>query len=564
MKNKIHQVAMYLRLSQDDHPATGGGSDAGIMRGNLKSESNSISNQREIIKAYIRGRDDMELYDVYVDDGYTGANFNRPDFRRMTGDIEAGHVDCVIVKDLSRFGRDYIEAGRYIQVMFPAKGIRFIAVTDHYDSVTADHSERSIIVPVKNFINDAYCRDISNKVRSQKRVKIRTGDCIGAFAVYGYAKDKHDRSRYVIDDHAARTVRDIFNWKLDGMSASAIAKRLNELGIQPPMAYKQSTGHNYKSGFAEGGSGLWATKMVLRILTTETYPGHMIQGKSEKINHKVDRTVVKGRAEWVKVENTHEAIIDPDGFRIVQNRLKSDSRVSPSGSGLNFFSGLLFCGGCGEHMIRRINRYKSKETVFHICSTNNRDGGCSRNAIGDRDLRGLVFAECVKYANLYLEQSFLLDEISRGEADFDDLSRHDGEIKRLRAERDRYYNLSSGLYDDLRDGILTKSEFTNLLNGYDTKVTQLDTAIANQELLVRDLLKHGIAAGSRLARFKECLNITEIDRRTLVHLVHRIAYHGDKRLEITFNFVNEYQAAVGLTGGLGDGAVSCGRGCDDA
>ena len=218
---------MYLRLSKDDE-------DRGSFN---KSESNSIGNQRQLIKSFLREQPDIELYDIYVDDGFSGSNFDRPEFKRMIGDIEAGRVNCVVVKDLSRFGRDYIEAGRYLEKIFPALGVRFIALTDHYDSISADTGERQIVLAVKNFINDSYCRDISTKVKSQLAVKRKAGECLSPFAVYGYRKSPKDKNKLVVDDYAAEIVRRIFRWKIEGMAVAAIAKKLDELHILSPKEY---------------------------------------------------------------------------------------------------------------------------------------------------------------------------------------------------------------------------------------------------------------------------------------------------------------------------------------
>ena len=249
-ENKHFYTAMYLRLSRDDKIAmddntvpdnSDSGENAGIS-GVFKAESNSISSQREMIRSFIREQPDMELYDSYVDDGFSGSNYDRPEFKRMMCDIEAGKVNCVIVKDLSRFGRDYIETGRYLEKVFPALGVRFIALTDHYDSFSADWGERTIVLPVKNFINDSYCRDISTKVKSQLAVKRKAGECLVPFAVYGYLKSSEEKNKLVVDAYAADIVRKIFRWKIEGVSVAAIAGRLNRLQILPPKEYKQSRG----------------------------------------------------------------------------------------------------------------------------------------------------------------------------------------------------------------------------------------------------------------------------------------------------------------------------------
>ena len=240
-KNVCYHTAIYLRLSRDDED----------IDGSAKRESDSIASQRELARSFVREQPDMELFDIYIDDGYSGANFDRPDFKRMMADIENGNVNCVVVKDLSRFGRDYIEAGRFIQKTFPAFSVRFIAITDHYDSLTADQSTTSLVIPVKNFVNDSYCQDISEKVKSHQKIKREKGKFIGAFAVYGYQKDHEDKNKLVIDEYAAKIVKNIFTWKLDGMSNLAIAKRLNENGIFSPLEYKNPTESIMPQGFMQ-------------------------------------------------------------------------------------------------------------------------------------------------------------------------------------------------------------------------------------------------------------------------------------------------------------------------
>lgn len=528
MMKKTFYVAMYLRLSRDD------------MDGNVKSECNSISSQREIIRTFIQENEDMELYDVYVDDGFTGSNFERPDFQRMIKDIEAGKVNCVIVKDLSRFGRDYIEAGRYIQKAFPKQGVRFIAITDNFDSMTADSSESTIVLPVKNFINDSYCRDISAKVRSQKQIKQKNGKFIGPFATYGYQKDPQDKNKLIVDEYAAHIVRKIFEWKMDGISLMAIAKKLDDLGILSPMNYKKSQGENFKTGFTGKAKTSWQAVAVKRILTNEVYIGNMIQGKKEKINYKIAKLVEKPESEWIKVENTHEPIIEADDFRIVQNLLRVDGRATADSENGNFFSGILFCGHCREQLVRRITRYKGKEKVSFICSTYNRGEGCLRHHILEDELKTVIFQECRAYANVFMEQARLLEDIKQKEINFEVITRYDHEMERLRKDQDKYYRLASGLYEDLQKGILTKKEFEKMYSAYAENSNQLGEAIKNQELLIKKLLKQGIAAGTRLERFKECFELQELERPMLVNLIQRIYFYGNGRIEIEFNFYNEY------------------------
>lgn len=540
MKETIYYVAMYLRLSRDDMDI----GDIQDVDGNAKSESNSIGSQREIIRSFIYGQEDMELYDVYVDDGFTGSNFDRPDFKRMMEDIDAGKVNCVIVKDLSRFGRDYIEAGRYIQKIFPGQGIRFIAITDSYDSKTADSSENFVVLPIKNFINDSYCRDTSQKVRSHQEVKRLNGEFLGPFATYGYCKDLRNKNKLIVDEYAASVVRNIFRWKIDGASITAIAKRLNELGFLSPMEYKKSLGENFKSGFTGSGMTKWQTVAVKRILTNEVYLGHMIQGKKQKVNYKVNKLVDRPKSEWARVENTHEPVIEEDDFYIVQNLLQADGRAVADSENGSFFSGLLFCGHCKEQMVRRTVRKKGGGTVYYICSSYNRGEGCSRHSISEDKLKDVIFKECKTYANMFLEQADLLAEVSRKETDFEVIARYDKEMIRLHREQDKFFKLCSGLGEDLRNGVLTKKEFEKLHKTYADNCEWLEEALQCQEQLIKKLFKQGIVSGTRLDKFRKCLELTEIDRHTLASLIYRIYVYDDKRLEIAFHFQNEFEIAL--------------------
>lgn len=537
MKNKHFLAAMYLRLSRDD-------SDVGDMtdgKGNVKSESNSIGNQRELIRAYIHEQQDIELYDIYVDDGFSGSNFDRPEFKRMMSDIEAGRVNLVIVKDLSRFGRDYIESGRYIQKVFPALGVRFIALTDHYDSFHADAGESGIVLPVKNFINDSYCRDISTKVKSQFEVKRKNGECIAPFALYGYRKAENNKNQLVVDEYAADIVRKIFEWKMDGMAISAIAQKLNGLGVLSPKEYKKSIGSNYKGGFSGAVKSMWSSSTVKRILTNEMYLGHLIQGKTEKINYKLKKSVEKPKEEWVKVENTHEAIISEDNFFIVQNLLKVDSRVSPVTEKSSLFNGILFCGDCGEQMIRRVNRYKDTQKVYYICSTKNRGEGCTRHSIEEEKLKELIATPIRRYANCFLEEKNVFEKSQKLEANFESIVRYDTEIARLKQEQDKYYALCSGLYEDLRREIITKEEFERLHSEFKRKAAEFEDAQKKQETMIKELFKNGVISAGRLKTMQDCAELKEIDRHTLCSMVKEILIYEDQRIEIVFYYTDQYR-----------------------
>jgi len=527
---------MYLRLSREDTDM-----NIGDRGGFTKSESDSIVNQRELIRTFIREQPDIELYDIYVDDGFSGSNFDRPEFKRMIRDIEAGRVNCVVVKDLSRFGRDYIEAGRYIQKVFPALSVRFIALTDHFDSKTADMGERSIVLPVKNFINDSYCRDISTKVKSQLEVKRKNGECTAPFAVYGYLKSPKDRNKLIVDDYAAEIVKKIFCWKIEGLSAAAIAGRLNSLHVLPPKEYKQSKGLNYNGGFSGGAAYGWSGVAVKRILTNETYLGHLLQGKTEKVNYKVKKSVEKPRAEWIRVENTHEPIVSDSDFRTVQRLLETDGRICPESKTANPFTGLLFCGDCGEQMIRRTVRHGSSKKIYYICSTKNRGNGCSRHSVEEGALWELAATAVRKYANQFFSQEKLFKRIDTYKTNLKAVKGVRNEAARLKEEQRKYENLCSRLYDDLKQEVITKEESERFQHVFSKKAENLKQAVTEQEKLIGKMFLAGKDSTEKTEAFKRSMELEEIDRYTLADMVKRIRVFEGKRIEVEFNFRDRYR-----------------------
>ena len=526
MKAKeFYNAAIYLRLSRDDEDIDGS-----------KSESNSISSQRDMIRSFIRKQDDMEIYDIYVDDGFSGANFDRPEFKRMMKDIEAGHVDCVIVKDLSRLGRDYIEAGRLIQKTFPAFSVRFIALTDHFDSLTADYNETSLVVPVKNFVNDSYSRDISGKVRSHQKIKREKGEFIGSFTVFGYKKSEDNRNQLVPDDYAADIVKKIFAWKIEGYSNLAIAKRLDEMGILSPMEYKKLRGEKFQTSFVTEAKARWSSVAIKRILTNETYIGTLVQGKEEKVNYKVKKSVRKPEDEWVRVPKAHEAIISNEDFEIVQDLLKVDTRAVSGEKKAHIYAGLLFCGDCMEPMTRRINRYKGRETVAFICSTQNNGGSCTRHAISEEDLNFLVLTGLRQQVALFLDKSRVLEKIEQMEIHFEEVAAFDKEIQKLHGEQDKYLNLRAALYEDLKKGIITEEDFKNFREIYEKRYRELQKSISSQEETIKKLFQSGITAGINLERMKNVMQITALDRTTLISFVKRILVYEDKRVYLELRY----------------------------
>lgn len=336
MKAKAdYRAALYMRLSKDDDGA---------------AESASITTQRQMLRSYA-AEHGYAVYDEYSDDGYSGVSFDRPEFRRMIADIEAKKVNLVIVKDLSRLGRDYITAGQYTEIYFPSKGVRCIAVNDGYDS----DGPYTDIAPFKNVINEMYARDISKKIRSAFAAKMRGGAYVAAFAPYGYQKDAADKNRLVADARSGEVVKRIFAMAAAGEKPADIARTLNAEGIPSPAVYRCIT-----HGGLCGGRQEWTGSTVGKMLRNMVYIGHTAQGKTEKVSFKSRVSVDKARDEWIIVKNTHEALVDEETFDIVQRRTRA--RMCPKKGGFgNIFSGIAKCADCGRNMSSAGTRKKGSQ-----------------------------------------------------------------------------------------------------------------------------------------------------------------------------------------------------------
>lgn len=437
-------AADYLRLSREDGD---------------KLESDSIRNQRSLINDFVKQHPEITLVDEYVDDGYSGTNFERPAFKRLLEDVKKKKINCIIVKDLSRLGRNYIETGRYLEKIFPFLGVRFIAVTDHYDSAAESDDADQIIVPFKNLINDAYCRDISIKIRSQLDVKRKNGQFIGSFAGYGYQKDPENKNHLIIDEYAADIVRYIFNLKMDGYSPQRIAEKLNEMGVLPPMEYKRSCGMNYNSGFRSGAKPKWAVTTVNRILTNELYTGTMVQGKNRKINYKVKECRPVAEENWIRVEKTHEAIIAEEIFQYVQSLMELDTRTAPEEESVYIFSGFLRCGDCGQNMVKRSTTKNGKRYYYYHCSTYKNGDGCSSHLISEKTVHKVVLDAIQRQIALLVNAENIIQNSGMKNYKKTELDSLEKQLVVLHEEVEKYKDLKTRLYQDMLDNIVTREEY---------------------------------------------------------------------------------------------------------
>ena len=519
-------VAMYLRLSQDDEKYDK----------DFKAESNSISNQRLQIQDYIDKNEEMKLAKEYVDDGYSGINFERPAFKEMMEDVITGSINCIVVKDLSRFGRDYIDSGRYLQRVFPSLDIRFIALNDNYDSFTASETEKNLVIPFKNFINDNYCRDTSAKVRSVCKVKRKQGQFISNYAPYGYEKDEEDKHKIVIDKEVEDVVRKIFSMKLEGYSSYSIAKHLNDNGIPSPMEHKKAKGIRYKTGFSTKAVAKWDTPAVNRILTNEVYIGTLQQGKREKINYKLDKVVSKDKSDWIEIEDNHEAIIDPHDFEIVQKLLKCDIKAKTVGEKADLFSGLIFCKDCNAQMTKKVDKRGKTPTIYYICSSYNKGQDCSRHSIKQEELKRTVLEMIRHYIQYLGEYESVSEKIKEMEVSYELFQKIDKRQEYTKKSKAKFELLKSSLYQDLKEGIVAEEEFYDMREFYTNRIVESELILEKQSKEIARLYKKSLGNQNFLADIKKYQNIGTLERGLLVRLVDKIYVLEDKKIEIQFNY----------------------------
>lgn len=532
MQKNIWIAAKYLRLSIEDGD---------------KAESESIVNQSIMIDNYIKSTTDITIVETFKDDGYSGTDFKRPGFQAMLKAIENKEINCIIVKDLSRFGREHIDVDRYIQKVFPQLGVRFIAINDNYDSETANITETHLVLPVKSFVNDTYCRQNSQKIRSHLNAKRNMGEYVGNYVAYGYQKCKDNKNKIEIDPVAAKHVRDIFSWKQEGMSNQMIADRLNQLGVLAPADYKRASGLNYKSAFQTHLSSKWSVVAIIRILKNPIYYGVLEQGKKQRVNYKVKILRAVPKEDWVVIENNHEGIVTEDEFKIVQMLLAKDTRVAPGEDKVYLFGGLLVCGDCDRNMIRRINTYKGKKTVFYICSSyNKKKNQCSRHSIREDVLIKLVKDSLKMYCEMTDAIKDAVDYIKNNCIETDVLIHNDELILELHEKLNKYYKLLHSLSGNLANGVITKQDYQLLRERYQMEIDNLKASIDIQEKYIEELLNEKLMSEEWVESFLEKPSLGELDREMLLHYIEKIKVYEDKRIEIVYRFQDELTVASRL------------------
>jgi len=521
----VCHAAVYIRLSVEDK----------------QSGSISIETQQLIISQFLERNPEIRVYHTYIDNGATGTNFHRPGFQQMLSDIEAGSVNCVIVKDLSRLGRNTIDTGYYIETYFPQRNVRFISVNENYDTANPDDAAFGILIPLRNMINEAYALDIGRKIKASQRQMMKDGKYIGGRSPYGYLKADNDCHQLVIDPVAAPVVRQIFAWANEGAGLNTISVRLNEAGIITPSHYKFGIGEirNEK----QLGTGKWQTFTVTKILHSEVYTGDLVQGRTRIVDH---RQVPAGAGNLTIVRNTHEAIVSRELFDAVQERLAATAQKSKESTvrpyTANILKGKVFCACCGRSLHRQRCKRKDRDLYVFHCLTNSRTahGACPGVFIYEEELLESLTSTILDNLDAALgNYSLCLEAPVQHQAAREDIQL---KIVRKKQERTRLGDLIRSLYENLTLGIISREEYFSLREGFSEQLSQV-----NEEL---QLLEKGLASidaqiqkvqvirqDAQSIRMDKALTAELIDR-----LIEQITITSDKQITVKMKFQSEYDS----------------------
>lgn len=533
---KKFNCAAYIRLSQEDGD---------------KEESNSVTSQREIIDYYLKNENEIELYDYYIDDGFTGTDFKRPSFQRMLDDIQKGSINTIIVKDLSRFGRNYIEVGNFIEQVFPQYKIRFISISDKIDNFKNPESLNSMIFPFKNMINEEYCRDISRKIRSVKLIGAKKGNFMQGLAPYGYIKNPEDKHKFIIDDEAAKIIKLIYKKFIDGEGYGAIVRYLNDNDIYCPSRYKKEV-QNLKYGNPSCteetiSNKKWTIQSVKSILENQVYCGDLIQGKQKCLSHKNHKSIRTDKEEWIIVENTHDAIITREEFKKVQKILEEKQYTGAIKSQPNLYAGHLKCGKCKKIMIRKYTGHRRSNPEImnynYYCSTytNISRNECIKNMIRSENLDKIVLKAIKHQIKLYLKADKLIDEIINQGTDNDTKAT----IERIEKEMKEKRKIKQKFYEDWKLGIITKEEYMKYVNGAEKTINILNDRYKkySEKLEEEEKLNDNKEIFKNI---KEYENIKTLNKKLIDDLINNIYSNEDGTIEIEFKYQDEYKKLLKL------------------
>ena len=533
---KVYQAGGYVRLSVEDSGKPG---------------ADTIETQQELIQSYIASQPDMRLYDLYCDNGRTGTNFDRPEFERMMEDVRTGKVDCIVVKDLSRFGRNYRETGNYLEGVFPLLGVRFIAVNDYFDTLNAERSQDGYIVPLKNIMNAVYSKDISRKILPALSTKQQNGDFIGTWAAYGYHKCTEDRHRIEPDEETASVVWDMFQWRLSGLSYQNIARKLNERGVPSPARYHYLKGDAKSERYA---NTLWSVYAVKKILTNEVYLGHMIQGRKRSGFSEGKKPYQVPESEWIIVRNTHEPLIDEDTFRAVQRMAEDASstyqerlgRHDGLGKIPNILRGLIYCADCGRTMTRYKNVTNKGTHLYYnyICRTHASNPiSCPKKNLHETELTEILWDTLRREIALAENLDKLVRQYSRSTKAVSQRAIVEHEVTTVKQALSRAKMLYDSLYQNYADKLMTEREYTEMKQKYRSDMERAQARLEALEQQQKDT-RHQTTENPWLTTCIQYRQETELTEGMAHALIERVEVDAGNRVSIVLRYQDEYRALL--------------------
>ena len=512
------RAGIYLRLSSDDDEP--------------KVESNSITNQRSLINHFLSDYKDIDKYKYYVDDGYTGTDFNRPSFIEMMDDIQSRKINCVIVKDLSRLGRNYINVGNFIDDIIPRYKLRFISVNDNIDSFLKPESKDSLEVYFKNLMNENFAKDISQKVRTSLEVSKKNGKYIGVLAPFGYLKDPEDNYKFIIDEEAAKIVKRIFELAIKGYSRQEIIENLNFNHIPTPSKYMKIYHDKNPPLIAEK----WSIKMLDHILKNKTYMGDLIQGKRMRINHKNHNFVVIPEDNHIIIKNHHKAIIKEDLFNHVQSILYNrNSRVSPTNQ-MYRYTGYLKCADCNTSIYKFYKTKNKRKKVFFYCGAYHKRKCCSKHYITEAKLDDIVLKSINQFIELISNvNDKIFENISISYLEFE---KENKEFKLLELDKEetKYRKLLNDIKEDYKKNYITKEEFELFKDRY---LFELNKVLLEKESQTSSKINNNDIES--LKKIKKLGKFDILDRNIIHELIEVIYITEDGNVDIHFKYKDLYE-----------------------
>ena len=512
-----YNVGIYGRLSKED--------------GN-SSESTSIENQKQILTDYVEKKG-WNLVDCYMDDGWSGTNFDRPEFKRMIADAERGRINCIITKDLSRLGRNHLEVGRYLEEHFRKHNIRYIALNDGVDTIE-EEGDGNDFVAFRNIFNEWYPRDVSKKTRQAKRNGALQGNFMGSQAPYGFDKSPEDKHKLIIDEEAAEIVRRMFNDFANGDSARMIAEQFNQEHIDSPRFYRYAkTG---RQNPLTGERNVWGSTTISQLLRNQVYIGNMVQGKRENVSFKSKQRRQVDPSKWIIKENTHEPIIERKVWDKVQERLGTNTRTRRTKSNTQgLFSGLIKCVDCGSRLAYNVKRQHGSEQGVYRCSRYNNNGkeACSAHYIQESYLVEFVLNDIRKYAQLASTEKEALSKRlmnSMNTKNINETGKLSSDIRKAEQRIDEIAQRLKSLYEDKCKGDMPDTVFTELMNGFTNERTELMEKVSHLRSELANIQDKSEAINDWLDVISEYADLQRLTRDIVYGLIDSITVSERKKL----------------------------------